>query len=330
MFLTTTANPAPKRRGATLLEVLIGFLILSVGAVSVFTLFPFAALTVSFAMKDDRTTTCAITADAIIRDTHRQVVEAGDTGTTEPYHHLMDNPGDFARSPTGAASGLPPLTKLDSGPSYPVYVDPMGNVAGRGAVGDFGAARVPRVTLGIVLNQPATVQQAFSQRLCSQMDGLSFDENGVVQPGVDMREMRYNFAWMLQRPSNRDRFTVRQQVIVYDRRAHLYAPSGSEVVSGRGAVTLTPGETTITGVPLNFELRKGSWVLDAGDPEGGVLRHAEFYRVVSINEVAGSYTIEVHKPVTRPDGLPNGYNARLVFISAIADVFERPLLTASN
>lgn len=327
MLLTTNANPAPTRRGASLLEVLIGFLILALGAVGVFTLFPFAALTVSFAMKDDRTTTCAITADAIIRDTHRQVVEAGDTGTGEPYHYLMDNPGDFARSPTGAAGGLPALTNTDPAPSYPVFVDPMGIAASRGALGDFGAARVPRVTLGVVLGQGN--QQAYSQRLCSQMDGLSFDENGTVLPSVDMREMRYNFAWVLQRPSNRDRFTVRQQVIVYDRRTHLYAPTGSEVVSARQAATLIPGESTIYGVPAAFELRKGSWIMDAGDPETG-LRHAEFYRVVSINDVGGSYTVEVHKPIARPDGLGSQFNARLVHIPAIADVFERPLLTATN
>jgi hypothetical protein len=328
----------PARRGATLLEVLIGFMILGIGALSVYSLFPFSALTVSFAMRDDRTTTCAIIADGVLRDSHRRyVVEPGEGATAEPYHWLMDNPMNGAYGyPAGAVTASPPLANLpvllptDDVPSYPVYLDPMGAAANRRAVGDNGNARLARATLRMILELPpaqAYLQAPLAQRLCSQMDGLSFDENGAVT-GPDVREMRYNYAWMLQRPVNRDRFTVRTQVVVYDRRAHLYAPPGSEAMQNASFVV---GDTTITNVPITMELRKGSWVLDAGNAEGG-LRHGEFYRVVSLVDNGTSYTLEVHKPISSPHLLAAGtaYTGRLVSIPAVVDVYERPLLTAGT
>ncbi len=76
--------------------------------------------------------------------------------------------------------------------------------------------------------------------------------------------------------------------------------------------------------------------MDAGRLEAG-LRHAEFYRVVSVTDAGnGTNTLEVHKPIHRPDGLINaantsvyGYNGRLVVMPGVVDVFERSNLTAS-
>jgi hypothetical protein len=143
--------------------------------------------------------------------------------------------------------------------------------------------------------------------------------------------------WVLQRPVETDLYTVRMQVVVYDRRVHLYAPAKAEAVYQN--VTFTPGETTITGIPNTAEIRKGTWVMDAttgADSAGRLLRHAEFYRVLSVTDVGGgAVALEVHKPVTRPDGLVNlgntvlyQYSGTLVVLPAVADVFERPPLTA--
>ncbi len=139
-------------------------------------------------------------------------------------------------------------------------------------------------------------------RYCSLMDSLSFNEDGKAD-AVNMREFRYNYAWMLQRPRNNDPYTVRMQVVVYNRRAHLYAPIGSEEIVPV-AVTFTPGETTIAGIPKSVDIRKGMWVLDStiGNDNGSrPVRHGEFYRVVSVTDVGTSYSLEVHKPISRPD-----------------------------
>src|SRR5215207_6827030 len=90
-----------RRAGVSLMEVLVGMGIMAIGVTSVVTLAPFAALTLGQALKDDRTVTCAVTADGFLRDHHtRYVIEAEQNGgvSNEPYHRAFDNPG----------GGLPP------------------------------------------------------------------------------------------------------------------------------------------------------------------------------------------------------------------------------
>jgi hypothetical protein len=337
-----TRRPPTRRPAAALLEVLIGFGILGIAVTSIITLFPFSAITIGNALKDDRSTTCAVCADAFLHDYHQHyVVEPGTAGTTitEPYFTSMDSgpAGATAVSATAgdmtnAASALVPT------PGYPVYLDPMGVQAGQPAtVGDTaGLTSIPRVTL-----QPTTASFALQNptplRLASQLDGLTYTSDGFVQGAYNMREYRYNVAWMLQRPSNRDRYTVRQQVVVYNRRAPLYAPAGTEAVSSNAANVLTPGATTFpiyVGTQPTAEIRRGTWILDASTPAAGVY-HAEFYRVVSVTDNSasnGTYALEVHKPVVRLDGLTgaaNAYTGTLVVMPGVCDVFQRPALTAN-
>ncbi len=319
-----------RRPGLSLMEVLVGFGILGIAVPAVITLYPFSALTLGQALRDDRTSTCAVTADGLLRDIHtRYVVEVGNG--SEPYFQALDTP---LPGPNGPGPNEP---------SCPVLVDPMGFYARSGApLGDGGAAKIPRVSLQMIEAYPnLSVRQSLSLRLCSQMDGLGYDEDGNVPYSAAMRELRYNWLWVVQRPVNRDRFTVRMQVVVFDKRAHLYAPPRSEAVYPN--ISFIPGETSILNVPATAELRKGSWVMDAtllnqtdGDGIQRTLRHAEFYRVLSVSDAAnGTLTLEVHRPISRPDGQysaavpsPYQYVGTLVSMPAVADVFERPLMTA--
>ncbi len=313
-----------RRSGSSLMEVLVAFGILGIAVTSVITLFPFSALTIGQALRDDRTTTCALIADGQIRDIHRRyVVELGDQ-TTEAYYHFMDNPW-YPQIPLDTEP-LRPLPRDTTEPSYPVYVDPMGIFAGRQAVGDNGETRIPRVNLNFLQNDRMAL------RYCSLLDSLSFDDDGMVQPNFDMRELRYNWAWMLQRPVNRDRHTVRVQVVVYNNRAHQYRPPGSEAVV---PAFFTPGQTGIVNVPRGADVRKGNWVLDGtlvgteqtpNGPAPRLIRNAEFYRVLSVTEVGNSLALEVHRPITRADGGSLPYTGVLVSIPGIADVFEIPSL----
>ncbi len=319
-------NPIRRRAGTSLVEVLVGFGILGIGVTSVITLFPFSALTIGQALRDDRTTTCAIVADGEIRHIHQQVVEAAGA-STEPYYVAMDNPALAGVAPP---SGLPSWPQPGpSEPSYPVYVDPMGFYARPSApMGDPGVPTyIPRVNFSFILNSPPVDAKNVALRFCSLMDSLTFNEDGAVPNNYDMREQRYNFAWMLQRPANRDRYTTRVQVVVYNRRTHLYAPPGGEVVYPN--VTFTPGETALVGIPSTAEIRKGTWVMDAGNMTAG-LRHAEFYRVLSVTDLGTSLALELHKPIKRPDGQTLPYAANLVVMPGVADVYERPFLTASH
>lgn len=322
-----------RRPGLSLMEVLVGFGILGIAVPAVITLYPFSALTLGQALRDDRTSTCAVTADGLLRDIHTRYVVEGNG--SEPYFYTMDG---------GGTTGLPQLA-ADGNPSYPVLVDPMGFYARGGApLGDGGLAKIPRVSLKMIedyaITSPATNRATLSLRLCSQMDGLSYGDDGEVLPNsATMRELRYNWLWVVQRPVNRDRFTVRMQVVAFDKRAHLYAPPRSEAVYPN--ISFTPGETAILNVPATAELRKGSWVMDATigfDAANRPLRHAEFYRVLSVSDAAnGTLTLEVHRPISRPDGQYSasnpaayGYFGTLVSMPAVADVFERPMMTAGD
>lgn len=325
------------RPGTSLLEVLVGLGIMAVGAIGAFVLFPLSAINVSRALIDDRTTTCAVTADGQLRDIHRN------GGQFEPYAGVLDMP---QVTPTANDNGLRP-----DEPSLPVVVDPMGIVAGRNNVGNGGTGGTPpgttqvqRVTLNVVNNSTNSRQLAL--RFCSQMDGLTFNEGGKVSDATDpnfspatMRELRYNWMWVLQRPVQRDKTVTRMQVVVYDKRVHLYPAPNSEAVF---AAAFVPGTSEITGVSAAAEVRKGMWVMDATvgtDANGRGVRHAEFYRVTGVTEnpLNGTLTLEVHKPVARADGrvdrgnpAAERYTGLLVLLPAAADVFERPVLTTNT
>lgn len=302
------------RAGTSLLEVLVGLGIMAVGAIGAFVLFPLSAINVSRALIDDRTTTCAVTADGQLRDVHRKVVDS--KGAGETYFGAL-----------GPANG--------EGPSLPVVIDPMGFYARFGSpIGDAGETTISRVNLTTLTSNTLAL------RYCSQMDGLTFNEGGQVPGGLDMRELRYNWLWVVQRPVNRDAYTLRMQVVVFDRRTHMYAPPGTEAVYGKTGpvITFVPGTSTITGVPATAEVRKGSWVMDGtigADAMGRQLRHAEFYRITSVTDAGdGTVVLETHRPIVRADGLVDRavptnykYDGVLVVMPAVVEVFERPLLT---
>lgn len=316
-----------RRVGTSLVEVLVTIGILGIGLTSVIALFPMAAITLGQALRDDRTATSAATADGFIRDIHhRYVVEAG-TSTQEPYFWAMDG------ATVGGTLALPGLTQLsttDPGPSYPVFVDPMGfAVRGVQAVGDGGATNIPRVTLSMIQLQPAANQPGLALRLCSQLDGLSYDDDGIVisptTPIPEKRELRYNWLWVVQRPVNRDRYTTSLRVVVFDKRVHMYAPPGLEAVFP--GISFTPGTTSVT-IGSTADVRKGSWIMDGTIIPNSTVRHANFYRVVSVTDNGGTYTLELHTPITRVDGGTAAYTGNVVVMPNVADVYERQMLTA--
>jgi hypothetical protein len=103
------------------------------------------------------------------------------------------------------------------------------------------------------------------------------------------------------------------------------------VISG---ISFTPGATSITNVPATADVRKGSWVMDGTiGPDNATppvqIRHANFYRVLSVTDnLNGFYTLELNTPITRVDGGTQAYTGNLVVMPAIADVYDRPTLTA--
>src|SRR5437870_431091 len=115
------------RKAVTLTEVLISIFVMALGLLSLLALFPVGALTVAQAVKDDRTAHLAYTADAIARFQNLrvdpQIVQQNPSAVPPgtPLWNYYSNPG-------GGLPALDPLVTAGTyaGPSYPVYVDPVG------------------------------------------------------------------------------------------------------------------------------------------------------------------------------------------------------------
>ena len=310
------------RKGLSLVEVLTAIFITGLGIISILTLFPLGAMRMAQAFRDERSALAAYNAEQFFRSYWKKhVVEAA---SRDPFFWDLDQP----------AAGMPPC--LPHEPSYPVVVDPMGFLARAGLPNQswFGdpptPTRIPRRNLQVVGNNPTAALS-----LCSLRDGIVADDNGNPLE----REFRYNFLWVVQRPRNADRFHANLTIVVFDRRAHMYVPPGSEQVFHN--VTFNPGQTSLLlpGVsPNQLEIRSGDWVMDGTiyDPSSGIgrpgLRHAYFYRVTAMTETTtGTLTgtlLEIQPPLRTPaDGNLASYPGTLILLRGVSGVFVRHPLT---
>jgi hypothetical protein len=322
-------------------EVLVALFLMALGSIAILTMFPLGMFHMGQALKDDRTAQSAAQADAFMRSIWRTNVVQTNAG--EPFASALDNPDsqpDFVNATPFPAKGQPNLTNVPV-PSYPVVVDPMGYIApwqGSAALQFWlGNTGYPRRSLLKTL--PAPGGAASPQRVCSLMDGYGFAENGTANGlgggNVIERELRYNWLWIIQRPNNSVRNVASMTVVVFDKRAYLYAPLGTETVFVSGVT----GGTTIVMVPLLTSIQipysqgvpavqKSGWIMDATPS----LNHAIFYRVVSVtdNPANGTTDLEVQTPIRRLDGGTGSYAGTLIYMAGVSEVFERPNLTPND
>ena len=307
------------RKGLSLVEVLTAIFITGLGIISILTLFPLGAMRMAQAFRDERSALAAYNAEQFFRSYWKKhVVEAA---IPDPFFDALNQP----------ASGMPLC--LPHEPSYPVVVDPMGFLARAGLPNQswFGdpptPTRIPRLNLQVVGTNPTAPTAALS--LCSLRDGIIVaDDNGNLE-----REFRYNFLWVVQRPRNADRFHANLTIVVFDRRAHMYAPLGSEQVFHN--VTFNPGQTSLLlPSPNQLEIRSGDWVMDGTiyDPSSGIgrpgLRHAYFYRVTAMTETPTGTLLEIQPPLRTPaDGNLASYPGTLILLRGVSGVFVRHPLT---
>src|SRR5262245_45461526 len=114
-----------QRKGITLVEVLVAIFVMGIGCLAILAMFPLGALSMSRSIRDDRVGQAAANAKAaaIARDIRVN-------GTPLPF---FTNPNPVTNAPT----------HLDAGPgdpSYPVYVDPIGNASFLNTVATGNAA----------------------------------------------------------------------------------------------------------------------------------------------------------------------------------------------
>lgn len=309
-----------RRPGLTLTEVLVTLAILAFGILAILTLFPLAASQMAIAVREDRSAQAANAADGYFRAYWKtEIVEKYPLTIAEPFYPLIDNPG----------GGLP--AAIAGEPGYPIMIDPIGfasrPAATQIALGDGATTKLTRRSLALITAVGGT-QYPF--RVCSQMDGLGYDENG--HPTTD-RELRYNWAWLVQCPDVALKTTATLSVIVFDNRPNLYAPTGSEAVH---TGTVTPGTTQIT-LSGSVNVKAGGWILDATDPTTNTaptnkIRHAFPYQVVSVVDSGTVTTLELQTPLQKANDTgwtPPTYQGRFVVLRGVTGVYPRAPLTAN-
>jgi len=337
-----------RRPGLTLVETLVAMFVAALGMIGILTLFPLGALQMGQALKDGRTAQAAQEADGMLR-----------------WYFAKYELSSSAQSPIllafDRADGLTNNTQWASAttgtPSFPVYIDPLGAVApspgNKTRVADLQT--LPRRTLteptvsGSTLTYPSLLNtNSRILRFSMLQDDLTFSDSKTGAPAsaaVVERGGRYTWAWLVQRPDNSRRGSIDLKVVVYDQRAPFYAndlsetryPSLADVNNSAKQVRMTPGLTSLT-VPytgVRPPLSKGRWVCDATFAAGTQpLRHANFYRVVSVNEeTPGQLILELETPIRRSDGRnteADFYNGTLVILNGVADVFDRPAIVMAD
>jgi hypothetical protein len=331
---------ASRRNGLSLVEVLTALFILALGVVAILTMFPLGASQMAIAVKENRSMEAAFSADQQMRSYWKhKVVEVN--GGSEPFYIAMTTPNVGSGTethPPALPVSLPPVqvapflypTVLGE-PSYTVCVDPMGYAA-RGLtpasqvwVGDGGATNVPRRSLNDITSNPLTANQ-LSQRWCSAMDGLGYSDDGVPNPD---REMRYNWLWFLQLPDKTNRFTANMLIVTFDRRAHMYAPAGSETVYQSTLLGTTPGTSSVTFTSAP-DIKPGGWVFDLTVGTGASkMRNMNAYRVTAVN----GNTLELQSPIKNPTDTINSslpYTGTFVVMRGVSGVYTRPPLTPGD
>ncbi|HVS35487.1 MAG TPA: prepilin-type N-terminal cleavage/methylation domain-containing protein, partial [Gemmataceae bacterium] len=302
-----------RRRGITLMEVLVAIFIMAIGLLAILTLFPLGALRMGEALQSDRTASAG-SAGANICDGFN--IRSDPTFYTQGGNNWYL--GQNLQPPNG---GLPGVAANGSG--YPLYVDPYGVANGSGPVG----GDIPRVVPSIFLPPYATlvnpgpppvyapIPSMIAARYFTLLDDLTFLDNGQPDQSSNnvQRVGRYTWAYMLHRsqPASPNSL-VDLNIVVYAGRT-VAVPGGENSFGplvGNGTTAVgNIGDTNISlawpnGVTAP-NIKRGSWILDSStdwDPVSKVQLgvHGLFYRVVALNQPSNNVmNLEVQVPLAK-------------------------------
>lgn len=279
-----------QRSGTSLIEVLVAIFVMGIGMLTLLVLFPLGALSMAQAIKDDRCGHAAANAAATATIWGVRTDNGNSTGYW-PMQYTMP-------------AVLPNLNTVAgyNGPSYPVYVDPIGQFQnpGQGTVGATppsyagspspGFARVSTTQAGIPLKS-SDVGTGIGFRWLALLDDLTFENNGVSalgSTGQIERDARYSWGYLCRMPLFSNTQIVNLSVVVYSGRPVIF----NEITYAATFISNSPnpGDVITLSFPPTQEvptIRPGMWVLDSttinpatGNPDP----HGYFYRVVNVGE----------------------------------------------
>jgi hypothetical protein len=296
--------------------VLVAIFVMGIGMLAVLAMFPLGAVNMARSIKDDR---CA-----------HSGANARDIATSMNICFNGNVTGRFT-SPNGAnAAGF--QDALPDGPSFPVYVDPVGfaGYVGTGQTwvgGRVGLVR--RTNVSFATGPPATY------RWCTLLDDITFKTDGTpdLTSGSVDRAGKYSWAWLLRRPKAGVPTLCEMTVVVYEQRS-LSRGAAKEVVF-QGGYTAARANVITLFVPAGqvLAVKEGGWLLDATPVVTGGKNslftssaHAKFYRVVNIGDlqaVAGGNNVDVELSATILNAADFAANTPIfVALDGVVEVFE--------
>jgi hypothetical protein len=335
-----TRTAAARRPGLSLLEVIVALFVMALGMISLLTLFPLGAIQMGQALRNARAAETAMQADTHMRLWwQRDVVER--PGNEDPAFAVLDNPG----------SGLPAFAPpFDGNPSYPVAIDPIGWQARVSLPSRFSFAQsfgglVPRRTMNWIATSPNP--SAFSFRTATMMDDISFNEVGVPDtnasgtlPNIVVRQGRYNWAAVIQRPVNANRYVADLKILVFDGRSPGIAPLDGELIlnaTGPAARGTSQLVLNVGATPPEY-LRAGNWIMDGTLTNTGI-RNAFWYRIQTIDKeslaTSGQWILDLQTPLLRdvfppPSGPGAPVATQFYVFKGLFEVYDRPQLAPSD
>ncbi len=312
-----------RRTGVTLIEVLVAIFVTSIGLLALLALFPLGAVNMAEMIRNGRAALAAIDGAANIRvwqisQPHPQDLPPSYAPIHNDYFVTLAYGGKAVY-----AGQLPLSPPKPDGPSYAVFVDPLGFesysavsnfsqwVAGGPGIPPVGPG-IPRQTVSVFNPSPlppgtifnpnpkplvstfdaiSVTRRATMLRWFSLLDDIAFGTDGLPGPverppseRLVQRENRYSWAYLLRRPRFSDPSVVEMTIAVYDRR----------VLQLGGASLLPVGETAY---PVEISAANTVNLVYAGGLPKPSLRaggwildatplpgHGYFYRVVSVSD----------------------------------------------
>jgi hypothetical protein len=332
-------NARLRRPGATLLEVLVAIFVMGIGLLALLTLFPIGALRMAQAIQSE---SCAVTGQNAASVALMKGV-ASDPSLFfggDPYL----NPNNLGVAAN--ASTTWPLT-----PSYPVYIDPIGFRASLTTT-VAGASFLARRSVSFVDPPTPNPTQAALQWFTDQ-SAIDWENatpgSANSPPGTPRlllpvppnnpaftRDVRYSYAFLVQRPVYTDATVVDTTIVVYA--ARPTAMTGNLTLKEQYFNTANYNTVNNT-IMIDYSAAGsaaptvvvGDWLLDNTpvlvNNVGGTTNqwaHGYFYRITSVTDLGNSQIeYEVEQPIR---GFPAGaaVNAGVVItLDGVAEVYTK-------
>lgn len=312
-----------RRRGITLMEVLVAITICGIGLLALLTLFPLGAMEMAQAVKFDR---CGH-----IKHNAAFIANTWDIRHNPQVTAAMLNPLPGTLTDL-SAPGILTNPAFAEASSYPVFIDPIGWHANQGnswqdwVAGQTGSTprRVtydlldpntsPDPMFKLTNSYYATYSKQQLHRWCVFQDEIDFgNEPTPVAPLT--RTPRYSYAYLAQMPKIRNPSLVELTVVLYSGRLLEEPQTGETTYTARYTAGFPIVNITWTTAQAAPEIRMGTWLLET---DMVTQPRARFLRSVAVTQTgANSMDVEVLIPPTTTA------NGRIVVMENVIEVYYR-------